>query len=437
MADPISFNSVILPLSAALGISLVVERILEFFKNFMEPLIGTRETRKIPELSETDEKIKDLERLHKENNAVLKAEKEAKDLKDQLEKESDPLKKKEIKDKLVELEKEGEWEESFPNNTVLVVDATDPDDGTTLRAFVIQLLGFALGILLARMANVQLFNAFLGKLNAIPQWFDYVLTGLLIGGGSAPIHVLIRFISERKVPVEAKAPYEEKKAAPKKKEKPIAPAVISAASDAAVEDWIDIPYDGGIDCDILEDVHKREKDPDMVVYHHTAMNSKSTFDDVIRIIKDKKWLTGYNCVIMADGSICPFCRWDRYGNHAVGYNQRSLGIAFNGNFETDLKVPFSNPDGRYGHSSPTEAQLKAGARVLTLWSLLYKFDIDFAKTIIPHNKISSKSCPGSSFPKDELIKWTEFYRAKWEKSDVIKGRIEAFNLKPYLFVKEK
>src|SRR3989441_7201736 len=87
----------------------------------------------------------------------------------------------------------------MPVGTVLVQPASDPDDGWTLRTLVLQLLGLATGILLARFGDVRLFTTFLQGGQAMPAWLDYVLTGLFIGGGSGPAHVLIQFISERKV----------------------------------------------------------------------------------------------------------------------------------------------------------------------------------------------------------------------------------------------
>jgi len=530
------FAVVIGPLSAALGASVVVERIIAFAKNFLEPLIGMHGTREAPKLSETDKKLDDLKYMYElndisraidsdpkalekrqakiesqsnaetdpekkkilqaklqnlENNAQertkrqveiesqMKAEndpakkkilenklqdlkniaqertKRLEEIESQVKAENDPVKKRILEKKLQELEAIGEWDEIFPLSKMLVEPATDPDDGTTMRAFIIQLLGFAAGILLARIAGIQLFHAFLGlppdkgMIDAeFKAWLDYVFTGLLIGGGSAPIHLLISFISERKVPEEAGEPVSEEKkgakAAMEAKEKPAVPAVITAPSDETAAEWVDIPYYGGVDRDLLEDIHKRPKDPDMIVFHHTAMSSQSTFEDVVRVIKNRsdskgnQWLTGYNCVVLADGSVHAFCRWDRFGSHAVGYNQRSLGIAFNGNFETDPKVPFSNPDGRYGPTQPTEEQLKAGARVVTLWTFLYpEFDKpDFQKKIVPHRDISEKACPGSMFPYNDFKKWVEYYRKSWGKSPLIQQRIAAFKQKPYLFVKE-
>ena len=440
----ISFEAVIVPLSTALGLSLIVERVLEFLKNILGAPLTRNEGRQIPPIKTVKKIVSELEQTYRNDRASLeieeKAEKAKRDkLRAKLEKESDPAKRRELRKQLEELEKDGEWDERVSSATILVEPASDPDDGTTIKAFILQLLGFALGILLARSANLQLFHSFLTDSQAFPVWADYLLTGLLIGGGSGPVHVLIRFITQRKVS-DAGIGSAETEEEPATVSQPKTPAVLSEAPAVPRDEWIEIPYSGGVDREKLQWIHKRPADPNLIVYHHTTLNRKSTFEDVVRVIKNRTdskgnhWVTGYHCVITADGGIHPFCRWDRYGNHAVGYNRRSLGISFNGNFETNPRIPFSNPEGKMGPPRPTEVQLQAGARVVTLWSFLYGIEIDFEKNIIPHHQIASKACPGSNFPYDEFKRWIEFYRQKWEKSDLAQEKIEAFKLKPYLYV---
>jgi hypothetical protein len=311
---------------------------------------------------------------------------------------------------------------------------------------VIQLLGFAIGIILARVSGLKLFSSFFPDPGALPVWIeswgDYLLTGLFIGGGSGPVHVLIRFVTERKLTLDEEEP--ESPESPSAEIKGSVPVVSAGEKNLISHPDIgklnEVRYNGGVDVEKLEHVHLRKKNPDTIVYHHTQMGSNTTFEDVVRVIKNRhdkggnRWLTGYNCVVLADGSVHPFCRWDRAGNHAVGYNGRSLGIAFNGNFETDPVRPFSNPGGRYGLKRPTDEQLKAGARVMVLWTFLYGIKVDFKKTIIPHKQVSKKTCPGTSFPYDELFHYIKHYRKKWEKSKEVKEWIEEFKLKSYLYV---
>lgn len=447
----IPYQSIIVPLSATLGLSLMVERILELTQNIVEPILSRFEGRKVPKADKSDQIVAELKNNYEADKlsqeVEAKAEKAAKEriaIKAKLQSESNPQTRKELREKLVELEKDGEWDERVSINTILVTPATDPDDGTTIKSFVLQLLGFAVGIVLAHYSGIQLFNSFLASSNLmIPPWLDYLFTGLLIGGGSQPMNILMRFVTQRKIvgqePMVASAVEERLSLVAKNS----GPAIIFPVQSMADEGWLDFAYQGGVDPAGLEGIHKRERDPELIIFHHTAMNSKCTFDEVVRVIKSRQdsrgnpWQTGYHCVITVDGAVYPFCRWDRYGNHAVGYNRSSLGIAFNGNFETDPKVSFSNYDGRYGATYPTEIQLKAGARVMALWSFLYKIDLDFGRTIIPHHKISSKTCPGSAFHFDELNKWVDFFFTQWNRSEAIKERIETFRAKPFLYSHNK
>jgi N-acetylmuramoyl-L-alanine amidase-like protein len=466
-------DAVIVPLTAAIGLSAVVERVIEIGKNLLSMHVATESSRALPPLdggadvaglaercenaraADTHETI--LEQLAALDGRLA-------DAKNRRASAPDDGERAAVDAEIAGLEEEqkglqqtraalpecppGEPCEKVPGSTVLVVPATDPDDGTTMRAFILHLVGFALGIGAARAAGIHLFDALwngvaggTGLAVAFPAPLDYVLTGLFIGGGSAQMHLLLDFVSQRKVPAEvaavAAAEAQGMDAAPAVAAPLAAPAIVVSPTGGGADDWVDIPYDGGVDVDVLEGIHRRPGPPDLIVYHHTAMNSASRFEDVVRVIKNrvdegKHWVTGYHCVVTADGVAHPFCRWDRYGNHVAGYNRRSLGISFNGNFETNPSVPYANPDGRYGAPRPTEEQLRTGARVVALWSLVYKIDLDFTRTVRAHRDLAQKSCPGSMFPAQEFRRLVIYYRSTWEKSPRAMDRIEAFKLKPYL-----
>jgi hypothetical protein len=475
MLDVVAFSTVAAPLSKALALSLVVERVLEAGKNVLESFLGPKTVRALPPPEAAGRAVATLAgELDEDARAVAverEAEVEAEEHREKSERladlrallrtaESGPVDeagkaelvtlRQDVLTLTTELratERLGEWDEQVGPAIVLAIPATDPDSGKVVKTLVLQLLGFATGIVLARFAGVTLFGTFLGAGAAVPVPVDYILTGLLIGGGSGPMHVLIRFITERKTATEAPAAQAPRaapaalRAAAPLPVLPVAPPIVVTAPKEDLAGWVDVRYDGGVARERLEHVHKRASDPDMIVFHHTAMHSRSTFEDVVRVITNRtsgggNWLTGYNCVITADGTVHPFCRWDRYGNHAVGYNRRSLGIAFNGNFETDPNVPFSNPDGRMGATRPTEDQLMSGARVAALWTLLYPVRVAFGDAIVPHKQIASKACPGSQFPYDEFQRLVEHFHDRWSRSDAVQERIAAFKLKPYLYVTE-
>lgn len=445
----VPFNLIIAPLSKALVLSLGVERGLEFMKNVLEPILVRPGAPSVPSPKGVEEKVKGFALLadldtdaRRVDGAKGKPADEAaiaeqrKTLADELKKATDPKRRAELLKRQAALS--GEWDEHVPVETVLVEPATDPDDGWTLRALVLQLVGLAAGIALAHVADVRLFGALLQGFGAgLQPWQDYVLTGLFIGGGSGPAHILIRFITERKEVVQqtidAAEGAEPARAPAPPSVIPLPAPAILARPGSLPSDWVDIPYEGGVDRDQLEHVHRRKGKPNLIVYHHTAMNSASPFEDIVRVIKARGFLTAYHCVVLADGSIRPFCRWDRFGSHAKNFNAQSLGISLHGSFEADPRVPDSNPDGRLGVLQPTEAQLDAAARIVALWTFLYGVRVDdFANTIIPHNKIAPKACPGSRFPHARFQERIETYCAAWKGAPAAMAQIEAFKRKPYV-----
>lgn len=338
-----------------------------------------------------------------------------------------------------------EWKEALESSVVTVLPASDPDDGAVVRVLCIQLCALATGIIAARITDLSVFNVLLQQsgvtsgvaaAGVLSKPLDYLLTGLLIGGGSQPVHVLMEFVTQRKVPaMEEPAPAPSVTTVPLL---PLAGVIPAAAGVAGAAEWLDLPYDGGVDREVLGPVHRRPAKPDLIVFHHTALSSASSFDDVVRVIKartsnGKHWITGYHAVVTADGVIHPFCRWDRYGNHVEGQNRRSLGVSFNGNYETDPGVSFSNPDGRLGPPRPTEAQLRAGAQLTALWCLLYDISPDFARSVLPHKALAAKACPGSSFPYAQYQRLVTHFVQTWSTSPFAQERIEAYRLKPYLF----
>ena len=458
--ETIAADKILLTLTSALGMAVVVERVIEFGKNVLDIAptkpIGPA-TFKADEL---DEELEDLEkRLHPREH-VLKAQVHLKTIDEKIQK-ADASKRAQLQFEResavneltaaikVAEEAEGEFDEGAPVDTILVEPASDPDVAVTGRKVILQLVTFAVGIIAAHIANIRLFSGFLTVLNRpeLNASLDYILTGLFIGGGSQPVHTLIRFITERKY-TPAPATVDEAEVAPPSSVEPVptsapvAPSVFSMGGGVAViappAAWVEIPYSGGVDVQKLETTHRRSGPVEKIVFHHTAMHLNSKFEDVVRVIKNRetngrKWITGYNCVITSDGGIHAFCRWDRYGNHAAGHNDRSLGISLNGNFETKEVSKWSNHNGAYGPIRPTDSQLHAAARVTALWCVLYKISPDFGRTIIPHNQVAQKACPGNEFPRAEFEHLVFDYFDRWQNSPEGQRAVASFSNKPFLF----
>jgi hypothetical protein len=440
-------------LATILGISVFIERTLELLSHLADFFIAVGKHNRKPSVKETNRQIKLIEQyieLGEAHDNSEKASEAINNKKKALLQENDTSKKTALQVEIADLERKFgtmEWGEDVKGPVITAVPATDPDNGWAEKSFIMQTIGCALGIISARFSQIGLFGSLInlsGLEVPIADWVDYLFTGILIGAGSGPVHTLIRFVSARKFTL--KETVGKIKDVPEvvipiqTDEIPSVPSIITKPYVDHEADWVDIPYTGGIDVEKLDLIHRRQSNPTGIIYHHTTMHLNSTFQDVVRVIKNRKdskgnpWITGYNCVITYDGAIHPFCRWDRYGNHATGYNAGTLGIAFNGNFETNPAISSSNPDGRYGKPVPTDEQLIAAARVTALWTFLYKIPVDFTKSIIPHKDIADKACPGSSFSYDLFKKSIERFCSKWRNSQYVQEKIEEYKTKPFLYI---
>ncbi|MBI5216280.1 MAG: N-acetylmuramoyl-L-alanine amidase [Ignavibacteriae bacterium] len=278
--------------------------------------------------------------------------------------------------------------------------------------------------------------------------FEYIFTGIIIGAGSKPVNFLIKFLINRKivlsrVKTEPSSEREEERTNVSKEEKKEGTSVFfqptSVVTPSTVEEIVGFTYDGGDRPWRLEHTHKWQQgvNIDLIVYHHTTMHSDASFAELVKEFDRKNWLTGYHCVVMKDGTIHILCRWDRFGNHALGYNQRSLGIALQGNFETNPAVPFSNVKGAKGILHPTPLQIESMAKITTLWSLMYQVPLVFERVatavhpvgILPHKALANKSCPGSNFPYEEFQNKVRSYHGRWKNDQSFQTALETFKLR--------
>jgi hypothetical protein len=314
--------------------------------------------------------------------------------------------------------REHEATESYPPITVLLDPVSPPDAEKTAQAFWLQMIGTFAGVVVCFVTDFGLFEA-LEVFQNVPQAVDYTLTGVLIGAGAQPIHVLIKFLDQRGL-VDLQAAPEPTTTAVETTDSP-APKAAPRTEQSGSR--LQIPYAGGVDPELVARRQPaRQAPPDLVVYHHTAMHSDTTFDDVVRVIQEQRgWATAYHCVVLADGSIHPFCRWDYVGNHAKGANFRSIGVTLNGNFETNPSTPGANDRGQFGLRAPTDAQLESAARVIALWCFLYDIPVDFhdrvAPGIVPHKVVKPTACPGSNFPYERFEGLVRTMHDTWAQED--------------------
>lgn len=261
------------------------------------------------------------------------------------------------------------------------------------------------------------------------QMFDTLLSGVLIGGGSQPVHILIKFLTSRQLTVAEQSRREPEGRSEECRHKTVNQPVQMPEP----YQWQPLVYLGGVKPASLEKVHRRLADPDQIIVHHTAMHSQLGFDAIVdEFLTRKQWLTGYHAVVMPDGTIKPFCRWDRTGNHAAGHNHHTLGIAFHGNFHQGTDR-FSNHDGRYGNLRPTPEQLEAGARLIALWTFLYPSMKE--PFMLPHGQLEGAStvCPGNRFPWSMLVDEVNQYRSHWCRQVSVLQEIQRFANRDYLY----
>lgn len=428
-------QTVITTLTIAAGLALAIERTIELLKQIMGSANGSLGKSEIMELLErarqivadAKEAVAGRQVTTRSAKPVAATPPAAAPLTAQVLADSEPS-------------------EQHPAPAIPVIPPTPLSTQQTGRQLFYLLSAFGLGIILAHVFEIRMLalltlnNGLPGAPSGLFAFFDLIVSGLVMGGGSQPIHALIQFLTERKVTLAEEAV---KEIAVVEEGKDLGTVIANANLVQQIKEpdalqWREIVYQGGINPASLQTSHHRPADPNLVVYHHTAMASSKPFQAVVdEFLLAKKWLTGYHCVIMPDGAIKPFCRWDRAGNHTMGRNARSLGLSFHGNFHTEPGDKFSNADGRYGNQQPTEAQLHAGARVVALWAHLYpEITLDFERCILPHKEAlpGHTVCPGSNFKYDEFKQLIRQYHQAWSESAQVQQQISAFKQLDYLYV---
>lgn len=437
MAVAEATNLVITTLTIAAGLALGVERSLEVLKHLLDSA-NKKMQNPVPKdtLSQAQEKLKIAEaQIDNPTSASL----------------AGVMIGQQLGQAVVEpTVADSEAAEKYPPPAITIIPQTPLSPVSSANALFYQLAAAGMGIFLAWYFDINLLSLLLaengmlkvGELHTVHDIafyiMDVIFSGLVIGGGSQPIHLLIRFITERKVSVQKTQEPTEIVQTKALGETLAKGDLVREKKESRPLEWLDISYRGGVKPELLERAHIRPSDPNLIVYHHTAMSSNSSFQDIVNeFLVTKKWLTGYHCVIMPDGVIKPFCRWDRYGNHAKGKNARSLGVSFHGNFHTDPADKYSNADGRYGNQQPTEAQLHAGARVVALWVALYDdIELDFERCIRPHKKVMREGytvCPGSNFKYEEFNSLIQKYHDAWDTSETAQSGIKKMKDLPFIY----
>ena len=125
------------------------------------------------------------------------------------------------------------------------------------------------------------------------------------------------------------------------------------------------------------------KTTNIIVLHHAAA---STCD--VRTIHEwhlRRGFSGigYHFLVRKNGTIERGRAENFVGAHVAGHNRGSIGICFEGNFETETMG---------------EAQKNAGAELVEY--LKKKYSIN---TVVRHKDLAATACPGKNFPFEEIL----------------------------------
>lgn len=128
---------------------------------------------------------------------------------------------------------------------------------------------------------------------------------------------------------------------------------------------------------------KRTKTEGIVLHHAAAF--KCTVEDIHAWHLANGWAgIGYHFFVRKDGTVYSGRPIDTVGAHAVGMNDKSVGICFEGNFEKET-MP--------------EAQKKAGAELVAYVHSIYP-----GVKVSKHRDHNATACPGKNFPFDYIAK---------------------------------
>lgn len=119
-----------------------------------------------------------------------------------------------------------------------------------------------------------------------------------------------------------------------------------------------------------------------IILHH-AESSSCTAEDIDNWHKKNGWTCiGYHFFVKKDGTIYRGRQENSVGAHAGGANSNSIGICFEGRYETE-QMP--------------DAQVEAGKELVAY--LKNKYGIS---KVQKHSDVCSTSCPGKNFRFDEI-----------------------------------
>ena len=134
-----------------------------------------------------------------------------------------------------------------------------------------------------------------------------------------------------------------------------------------------------------------------LILHHAA-GSGLDAQTIHRMHRQNGWAgIGYHYYVRKDGRVYRGRPEDRVGTHTAHHNSDSIGVCFEGNFETESMGP---------------AQFAAGAELLEEIRTRYP-----GLTVYGHRDLNATACPGRHFPMEELKEESEMAKLTQEEFD--------------------
>lgn len=131
-------------------------------------------------------------------------------------------------------------------------------------------------------------------------------------------------------------------------------------------------------------LNRWNNDPKAIVGHHTEWDGASVEDIHICHRDEKGWAgIGYHYYIKLDGTIYKGRPDDAQGAHVKEFNHNSLGVAFEGNYDTRTEMPPTQLEAWYN--------LKA-----------YLNDLYGELPLYVHKEVGNSECPGKYFPVEQF-----------------------------------
>ena len=127
----------------------------------------------------------------------------------------------------------------------------------------------------------------------------------------------------------------------------------------------------------------RRSSTDYIILHHRAGNGDA--DSIHAGHLSQGWTgIGYHFYVRKDGSVYRGRPIDIIGAHCTGKNGCSIGVCFEGNFETETM---------------TDVQHKAGTELVSYLKGLYP-----GAEVKRHKDLECTACPGRNFPFEDIRK---------------------------------